>query len=313
MFEEIVTVTLEPMIHVILWLKTLVAQKENQVEKEETLPSGSGLNVSRILAQFSIQQLAVGCCGADSAQILEKLLVQYHIPHFFIPSKGADRQRLTLILPKTPAMQIVRGSGFCEAPAYALLREKLCGLQKDEKKRLFVLSGVCPSFMTQAEFYEMLVQMQKENAALAFSAADMPLAQLSALAPFAVALTLDQLKKLTKVNFRSEAAVLRYCGGLTNHISHILIDIGEKGFLYIGKEISYRVIKLSAAQKNFPDAQDYCLAGFLAALMQGKPLVEALSAAAVCVYLDAGGQRHAFYDSEFVKLSSSVSIKKLSR
>ena len=70
----IYTLTLNPSIDYLMYIDEIQAGKTNRSTREQMLPGGKGINVSRILNQFEVPNIALGFVGGFSGDFIREWL-----------------------------------------------------------------------------------------------------------------------------------------------------------------------------------------------------------------------------------------------
>jgi fructose-1-phosphate kinase PfkB-like protein len=87
----ILTVTANPTIDRVLFVRDFAMQDVVRAEREVVSPSGKGIDVSMILHELGAATLAITLNAGLSGDMLAELLAQRGIPCHFIPAEGETR------------------------------------------------------------------------------------------------------------------------------------------------------------------------------------------------------------------------------
>lgn len=296
MSEQIVTVSLNPAINAILWMDTLSAEQENRVKRERMEPSGGALNVSRVLSGLQIPNLAVGAYGEDNGLQLMRLMDRFGIQHEFVSCKGETKQDITMMLPKNTVIKTTRTGFQIGVSSLRQIQQKIVNYSEENRENILVFSGEQPHGMAISELTRFIQNSCAGKARLVLNIPGFTIEELKTLHPFVTMIRIQELKAITRVNFRNETTMLRCMKSMTGELEHIIVNLGARGFLYTGKEESYRIIQPQNRMLH-PENSDYFLAGFLCGLQRGLPLQETLMLAGGCAAWLTLGDETAFSEA----------------
>jgi len=157
--KKIITVTFNPSIDVTLFLKDINKDKANRVENEEKEVGGKGINVSRVLNGFGIENKAFGLAGeanyADFYQMLGKLKENSS----FEKISGTVRENITIRSPKD-CIKINRKGPDFEKISF----DKMCeaAFKEAEEGCIVVIAGSVPNGFCDDNMLEFCNKL-KEN------------------------------------------------------------------------------------------------------------------------------------------------------
>lgn len=92
----IYTLTLNPTVDYYMSLDEFKLGGLNSLKDGYTLPGGKGINVSKVLKNFSVESIAVGFAGGFTGDYIRKHLKEYEIENFFVNVKENTRINIKL-------------------------------------------------------------------------------------------------------------------------------------------------------------------------------------------------------------------------
>lgn len=92
----IYTLTLNPAVDYYMSLDEFKLGGLNSLKDGYTLPGGKGINVSKVLKNFSVESIAVGFAGGFTGDYIRKHLKEYEIENFFVNVKENTRINIKL-------------------------------------------------------------------------------------------------------------------------------------------------------------------------------------------------------------------------
>ena len=93
---KIVTLTLAPAIDIHCFVPSLAVGKENFASNAERYAGGKGLNISRALTAFGVENIAILALGEDSHADFFSLLSGEQLQYSFFPLSGRVRENITI-------------------------------------------------------------------------------------------------------------------------------------------------------------------------------------------------------------------------
>jgi len=87
----IYTCTLNPAVDFYVQVPEFSTGRINQGELLRFVPGGKGLNVSMVLKQLGVENIALGFVGGKFGKLLQELLIEYNITTDFVEIKGETR------------------------------------------------------------------------------------------------------------------------------------------------------------------------------------------------------------------------------
>jgi 1-phosphofructokinase len=92
----ILTVTANPTIDRVLFVRDFAMQDLVRAEREVISPSGKGIDVALVLHALAAPTLAISLNAGFTGRMLEALLAEQKLPTFFIPARGWTRQSVLI-------------------------------------------------------------------------------------------------------------------------------------------------------------------------------------------------------------------------
>ena len=83
----IYTVTLNPAVDYYIGLDNFQEERLNQVKTAYTLPGGKGINVSKVLKNFSVESVCLGFVGGFTGEYIKKDLITNGVKEKFVEIK----------------------------------------------------------------------------------------------------------------------------------------------------------------------------------------------------------------------------------
>lgn len=267
----IYTLTLNPSIDYLMYIDEIQAGKTNRSTREQMLPGGKGINVSRILNQFEVPNIALGFVGGFSGDFIREWLEKEGSSTQFIEISSPTRINVKT---KGTSETEINGAGpVIDEEAIKQLRQQIQMMTSED---LIVLSGSKAQGLPE-DFYLSLISLLKERGIpFIFDTASQELIESLPMAPLLVKPNQDELGDLFGVEINSLDDVVLYGKKLQElGAENVVVSLGGDGALFIDKE---RIVKADAPQGkviNTVGSGDSMIAGFVAGLQQGLPASQA--------------------------------------
>jgi 1-phosphofructokinase len=260
MDPKIITVTMNPAIDKIVTAEDFAIGQLNRIKTIRMDPGGKGINASKALLSYGVEQIALGILAGKNGKTLLTMLKDYRFRKDFVMVPGETRINMKIKDLKTGMITEVN------EPGNTLRNEDMETFFKKLKKYLpkseiAILAGSLPP-ETPDCFYTAAIQMSAQlNSRVIFDADGSALKTGIQSKPHAIKPNLAELERLTgKVldtydKIRIEVTHLAKTG-----IQIILVSMGEKGAVFHSKGTTWRVSPLPVNVKSAIGAGDAMVA-----------------------------------------------------
>ena len=284
----IYTVTFNPAIDFLVRMSSFEAGSVNRTTEEQLQFGGKGINVSMVLRNLGVENIALGFLAGFTGRAIAQGLTQAGVQMDFIElSAGLTRINVKI---KAGRETEINGQGP-DIPAEALnsLFEKLSRLRQGD---YLVLAGSIPASLPDDIYEQILVQLTGHGVQVVVDAERDLLCNVLAYRPFLIKPNHLELSAIlgrelrTDEEIRQGAAVLQQRGA-----RNVLVSMAAKGAILLDESGSFH--KISAPEgtvKNSVGAGDSMVAGFLAGWLEKSDYAHALKMGA------ATGSATAFSD-----------------
>lgn len=269
----IYTITLNPSLDYIVHAASFASGKVNRSQREEILPGGKGVNVSRVLAQLGVPSVALGFAAGFTGEEFIRLTEEYGVATDFLPAAGMTRINVKI---RSREETDINASGpFVAEDDLRALGQKLASAPEDS---VLVLAGSAPASLSSDCYSRLLAFSGRSDFRIVLDASGKLFARSVALLPWLVKPNLEELEELVGETLASRSDAARAARQLQGRgVKNVIVSLGGEGALLVserGEEIF-----VAAPQGKVLDtvgAGDSLLAGFLAAKERGGSDKEAL-------------------------------------
>lgn len=286
----IYTVTFNPALDYILELDKLEIGKIQKSKTELILPGGKGINVSTVLTNLEIDNIALGYKAGFVGAELERLLRNMNVKTDFIDlEEGNSRINVKISGEEETAIN-TNGPQISENKILELL-EKLKTLNEND---YLVLSGSIPSSIKD-DIYEKICRIvKKQNVKIVVDATKNLLVQALKYNPFLIKPNNEELGEIFGVEIHTKEDAYVYGKKLKEKgAKNVLVSMGKIGAALIDEAGQEYFIKSPEGKRvNTVGSGDSMVAGFIAGFLKYNNYNDALrmgvsagSASALSKYL----------------------------
>lgn len=276
----IYTVTLNPSIDYVISLDTLKEGVVNRTSSEKFYAGGKGINVSRMLNEHGINNIALGFTSGFTGEFIKEYLNNQSIKTDFINiHDGYSRINIKI---KTNSNETeINGSGpKISQNEINLLFEKLKKLNSDD---ILVLAGnIHPSL--PENFYEQIIQLLKDkNIKIIVDATGNLLMNVLKYHPFLIKPNQHEICEMFNVEITSTDDLIKYGFKLKElGAQNVLISLGKDGSILITENDEVYTSNVpKGTVKNSVGSGDSMVAGFIAGYLKNSNYEDALKLGAV--------------------------------
>lgn len=286
----IYTVTFDPALDYILELDKLEIGKIQKSKAELILPGGKGINVSTVLTNLEIGNIALGYKAGFVGAEIERLLSNMNVKTDFIDlEEGNSRINVKISAEEETAIN-TNGPKISESKILELL-EKLKVLNKDD---YLVLSGSIPSSIKDDIYERICSIVKKQNVKIVVDATKNLLVQALKYKPFLIKPNNEELGEIFGVDIHTKEDAYVYGKKLKEMgAQNVLVSMGKVGAVLIDEAGKEHFLKSPEGKRvNTVGSGDSMVAGFIAGFLKYNNYDEALkmgvsagSASALSKYL----------------------------
>lgn len=269
----IYTITFNPALDYIVKVENFELGSVNRTSYEEIYPGGKGINVSMVLNNLEVDNMALGYIAGFTGEEIEKRVKEAGCKTDFIKlNKGMSRINVKL---KSNEESEINGSGpDIDKGALETLFNKLDMLKEGD---FLVLAGSIPNTLPKNIYETIMERLKEKNIKFVVDATGELLLKVLKYKPFLIKPNHHELAELFNVEIKTEEEIITYAKKLQEMGGeNVLISMAEQGAIFITSE--GEVIKSSAPKgilKNSVGAGDSMVAGFIAGYLKNGIYEEA--------------------------------------
>ncbi|MBM5597501.1 1-phosphofructokinase [Listeria seeligeri] len=270
----IYTITLNPSIDYIVQIDQLNLGELNRMKQDYKLPGGKGINVSRVLNQLNVPNLATGFLGGFTGEFIRDWLREEGVKTGFVTVKGDTRINIKL---KHGEETEINGLG--PVISEKEINEFLDAMDKVTADDIVILSGSVPPSLGN-DFYNRIIQICKEKQAeFMIDTTGQELLKALPNNPILIKPNHHELGELFHVQLNDVNELIPYgkkC--LELGAQHVIVSMaGDGALLFTGEDV-YFAEALQGELKNSVGAGDSMIAGFIGTFDKTKDPIKAFAA-----------------------------------
>lgn len=258
----IYTVTFNPAIDYVVGVNNLRHGEVNRADDEQVLPGGKGINVSIVLKNLGIDNVALGFIAGYTGDMIESMLHKYGLATDFIKlSKGMSRINVKI---KSQMETEINGAGpEVDADNINELYDKLKKLKEGD---FLILSGSIPHTTDNRAYMEIMEFLEGKGVKVVVDATGKLLFNVLKYKPFLVKPNMYELGEIFEVTLRNKSDVEVYARKLKEQGAvNVLVSMAGDGALLIDENGKVHEINAPMGRViNSVGAGDSMVAGFIA-------------------------------------------------
>lgn len=271
----IYTLTLNPAIDYVVTMDQLEEGAVNRTKTEQFYAGGKGINVSQILSQHQIENIALGFISGFTGKFIENSLHEKGIKTDFIQlPQGYTRINLKA---KTLAKETeINGLGHTVTQEYInKFNQKLEALVEGD---VLVLAGSLAKGLPD-DFYEQVMnKLQDKKVKIVVDSTNNTLLMTLKYRPFLIKPNHHEIAEMFEVEINNTEELLTYGNKLKDMgARNVLISMGGEGAILIAEDgYIYQSNVPEGVVKNSVGAGDSMVAGFIAGYLKTSQYSESL-------------------------------------
>ena len=265
----IYTLTLNPSIDYVIDVENLELGKVNRTSKDFKFPGGKGINVSRILGNQKIDNIALGFLGGFTGKFIEDNLKALGVKTEFIKVKGDSRINVKI---KSNEETEINGAGpMITSEELDSLFNRLNQLVEGD---ILVLAGSIPSTLPKDLYLQIQKRVSKKNVKVVVDTSGKALLEAIKNKPFLIKPNNHEIEEIFDVKINSEKELIKYGKDLVSlGAENVIISMAGDGALLITKDGVFKGNAPKGEVKNSVGAGDSLVGGFLAKYVETKDLI----------------------------------------
>lgn len=258
----IYTVTFNPSLDYIVAVPALGIGKTNRTSYEKRLPGGKGINVSTVLKNLGVDNVAFGFIAGFTGEEIKSRAEKLGISCDFITLPEGD-SRINIKMKQFDGTEINGAGPVISAEAVEQLMTKLRGLNRGD---IVVLAGSIPSSMKDSIYRDIMAELSERGIRFVVDATKDLLLNVLQYHPFLIKPNDHELSEIFRVPIRKRKDVIPYAMALQRlGARNVLVSMGRQGAVLLDEDGHIHMLPAPKGKVvNAVGAGDSMVAGFLA-------------------------------------------------
>lgn len=271
----IYTVTLNPSIDHVLKISDFKEGLVNKVDSENFFAGGKGINVSKILKEHNLENIALGFISGFTGSFIKNDLDSCEIKNDFINVlNGCCRINTKLKTLKNETEINGIGPSISNSNAQELFSK----LRKLSENDILILAGSIPPSLPEDFYEQILKHLQGKNIKVIVDARNNLLLNVLKYKPFLIKPNHLEISEIFNVELKETKDLIFYGNKLKEMgAKNVLISLGKDGAILLTEKNEIFKSNIPKGElKNSVGAGDSMVGGFIAGYLKNECFEEAL-------------------------------------
>jgi 6-phosphofructokinase 2 len=275
----IYTVTLNPALDRTIWIDKIRDDVSNRILEEKSFAGGKSIDVSKVLKNFGIDNIALGFVGGFAGRELEGRLLNEGIQSDFVRVSGETRTNIIIHERDTGKQLILNARGPEIKPSE--LMQLIEQIEKLPCPEIVTIGGSLPPGVNP-EIHRKIISLVKRCQARVVLDVDGEALRLGIKAkPNIIKPNIHELSELVGRELKDLNEIIVAAREINQQdVEMVLVSMGARGILLVANGQEYLAVPPSVKVEGTVGAGDSSVAGFISGLIQGKELKDCLAYAA---------------------------------
>jgi 6-phosphofructokinase 2 len=308
----IYTITLNPALDRTLWIDRIRDDVSNRILEERSFAGGKSIDVSKVLKNFGLDNIALGFVGGFAGRELEGRLLNEGIQTDFIRVAGETRTNI-IIHEKDTGKQLAFNARGPEIKPSELM-QFIEHLEELPCADLVAIGGSLPPGVTPEIYRKIITMIKRCRARVVLDVDGDSLRQGIKAKPNVIKPNIHELSELVGRELKEMHEITAAAREINQQgVEIVLVSMGGRGILLVSEGSEYLAVPPAVNVESTIGAGDSSVAGFISGLILGKELKDCLRYAAAAGTATTLRQGTALCQKEdFDRLAPQVELKAIS-
>ena len=271
----IYTITLNPALDRTLWIQKVRDDVSNRILEEKSFAGGKSVDVSKVLKNLGVDNIALGFVGGFAGRELEGRLLNEGIETDFVRVSGETRTNIIIHETGTGKQLAFNASGPEIKPDE--LMQFIEQLEKLPCGDVVAIGGSIPLGVSPEIYRKIISLVKKCQAKVVLDVDGEALRQGIKALPNVIKPNIHELSELAGRELKGLDDVVSAARSINQQgVEIVLVSMGAKGILLVSDGQQYLAVPPNVNVESTIGAGDSSVAGFVSGLVQGKDLKQCL-------------------------------------
>lgn len=269
----IFTVTFNPSLDYVVGLDAFCEGEVNRSQWEELYPGGKGINVSMVLKNLEIANIALGFIGGFTGKEIQRRIKDFGCYTDFVKIKSGN-SRINVKIKADKESEINGQGPNISKKELSELFKKLEAIKKGD---ILVLAGSIPAALPEDTYENIMKQLENRGVKIVVDATGELLLRVVKYQPFLIKPNNHELGEMFGVVLNEREEIVFYAKRLQKMgAQNVLVSMAGEGAILIDENGQVHEMKPpKGIVKNSVGAGDSMVAGFIAGYLKSQDLQEA--------------------------------------
>jgi 6-phosphofructokinase 2 len=275
----IYTITLNPSLDRTLWIDRIRDDVSNRILEERSYAGGKSVDVSKVLKNLQVDNVALGLVGGFAGRELEGRLLNDGIQCDFIRVPGETRTNIIIHEKETGRQLAFNARGPEIRPSELMqLVEQIEALHCPE---VVAIGGSLPPGVSPEIYRRMITIVKRCQSRVVLDVDGQALKVGIKALPNVIKPNIHELSELVGHELKSLEEIIAAARDICSQgVEVVLVSMGPRGILLVSEGKEYHATPPNVMVESTIGAGDSSVAGFIYGLVNGKSLKECLVYAA---------------------------------
>lgn len=269
----IFTVTFNPSLDYVVGLDAFCEGEVNRSQWEQLYPGGKGINVSMVLKNLEIANIALGFIGGFTGKEIQRRIKDFGCYTDFVKIKSGN-SRINVKIKADKESEINGQGPNISKKELSELFKKLEAVKKGD---ILVLAGSIPAALPEDTYENIMKQLENRGVKIVVDATGELLLRVVKYQPFLIKPNNHELGEMFGVVLNEREEIVFYAKRLQEMgAQNVLVSMAGEGAILIDENGQVHEMKPpKGIVKNSVGAGDSMVAGFIAGYLKSQDLQEA--------------------------------------
>lgn len=269
----IFTVTFNPSLDYVVGLDAFCEGEVNRSQWEQLYPGGKGINVSMVLKNLEIANIALGFIGGFTGKEIQRRIKDFGCYTDFVKIKSGN-SRINVKIKADKESEINGQGPNISKKELSELFKKLEAVKKGD---ILVLAGSIPAALPEDTYENIMKQLENRGVKIVVDATGELLLRVVKYQPFLIKPNNHELGEMFGVVLNEREEIVFYAKRLQEMgAQNVLVSMAGEGAILIDENGQVHEMKPpKGIVKNSVGAGDSMVAGFIAGYLKSQDLREA--------------------------------------
>ena len=271
----IYTITLNPALDRTIWIQKVRDDVSNRIMEEKSFAGGKSVDVSKVLKNLGVDNIALGFVGGFAGRELEGRLLNEGIETDFVRVSGETRTNIIIHETDTGKQLAFNARGPEIKPDE--LMQFIEQLEKLPCGDVVAIGGSIPLGVSPEIYRKIISLVKKCQAKVVLDVDGEALRQGIKAHPNVIKPNIHELSELAGRELKGLDDVVTAARSINQQgVEIVLVSMGAKGILLVSDGQQYLAVPPNVNVESTIGAGDSSVAGFVFGLVQGKDLKQCL-------------------------------------